>query len=159
MAPYGLVNNRLLLPPGWRCTAYYYAAHSGLPVTYSYLLELGLRAARAARWLGLRQATVREGPFRVHTWPEWVWVRAAASLAIPARPAGPPPLHPRVAAFYAQRREPPPGYDGGFWSVQGPPEDTQAWLDVYGSADEDAGWREDPYADLPWDGDDIRPYA
>jgi uncharacterized protein DUF4326 len=55
-----------------------------------YLLELGLRAARAARWLGLAQAPVREGPFWVHQWPERIWDEAARPAA--PCPAGPPPL-------------------------------------------------------------------
>jgi hypothetical protein len=70
------------------------------------------------------------------------------------------------------------GDDDDFWSYPAPPEDTQAYVDWSRMADEDMRWRDDPYAsawhepwppryetrdarwddDVPWDGDDIRPY-
>ena len=79
---YGPVTAAPLLPPGWRCSAYWYATHRGLPVTFSYLLELGRHAARAARWYGIAPAPVAEGIFpAVHTWEPWLWDQAAAELA------------------------------------------------------------------------------
>ena len=78
----------LLLPPGYRCTAYWYALHNGLPADLGYLLELGRRAARAASWLGLAPVRVPEGPFpAVNTWEPWLWDLAAAGIA----GASPPP--------------------------------------------------------------------
>lgn len=70
-----------LLPPGARCTAYWYASRRALPAVFPYLVELGLRAARDARWYGIAAARVPEGPFpAVHQWPEPVWDGAAASM-------------------------------------------------------------------------------
>jgi Domain of unknown function (DUF4326) len=73
-----------------------------------YLLELGLRAARAARWLGAEQSLVREGPVWVNTWPEEIWQEAAAAIAADPAPrhAHPhPPLpEPRCSAWeYASK--------------------------------------------------------
>jgi hypothetical protein len=65
-------------------TAYYYAAHHGLPVTFGYLLELGARAARLARWSGQAEMRVTEDPSGligpVHSWTEDIWAEAAAGL-------------------------------------------------------------------------------
>jgi len=99
---------RGIIEPGMRCTAYYYATQRGLPVTMCYLLELGLRGARAARWLGIPQATLREGFLVVNAWPEQAWHEAAASIARDPAPrhAHPhPPLpEPRYSAWeYAGR--------------------------------------------------------
>ena len=77
----------LLLPPGYRCTAYWYALHNGLPADLGYLLELGRRAARAASWLGLAPVRVPEGPFpAVNTWEPWLWDLAAAGMPLRSRP-------------------------------------------------------------------------
>ena len=78
---YAPVTGPRLPEPGWRFTAYYWAAHRGLPTTLEYLTELGAIAAGEARWAGLRQATVPEGPYIVHTWPEQIWRAAEAKLA------------------------------------------------------------------------------
>jgi hypothetical protein len=91
-----------LLPEETRYTAYYYASQKGLPVTFGFLLEFGLRAARLARWHGLRQALTWEGAgppgttpgFWVHTWPAWIWDEAARPAA--PCPVGPPPLASQV---------------------------------------------------------------
>jgi hypothetical protein len=65
-------------------TAYWWAAQHGLPVTFGFLLELGGRAARLARWHGLAELRVHEDPHGiigpVHTWPEWVFEESAASM-------------------------------------------------------------------------------
>jgi hypothetical protein len=67
-----------------RVTAYFYAAQHGLPVTFGFLLELGGRAARLARWYGEAELRVQEDPHGiigpVHTWPEWVFEESAASI-------------------------------------------------------------------------------
>lgn len=63
--------------PEPRVTAYWYASQHGLPVTLEYLAELGLQAARRARWLGIQAWLVPEGPFWVHTWPEVIWDQVA----------------------------------------------------------------------------------
>ena len=81
MDPYQPVTECPVLPAGWRCTAYYWATHRGLPVTLSYLQELGAAAAREARWAGLERAAVPEGPFpAVLLWPPGVWAYAEAQL-------------------------------------------------------------------------------
>ena len=100
-SPYIPVTQRAQPPAEWRCTAYWWASHHGLSTTYGCLLELGLRAARAARWYGLAQAMVWEGSgppgtvpgFWVHTWPAWVWEEAARAgiRCLPAPPQPPPP--------------------------------------------------------------------
>lgn len=77
-APYETLTGHAPLLPGYRVTAYFYARNHGLPVTFGYLQELGLRAARAARWLGMPAAMVPEGPFWVHTWEPWLWEQVAA---------------------------------------------------------------------------------
>ena len=64
-------------PPGTRVTAYRYALDRGLPCDLASLADLGLAAARHARWLGIPEYRVPEGPpgnpFWVHTWPEAVF--------------------------------------------------------------------------------------
>ena len=71
-------------PPGCpelRCTAYWYTWNEiGPPVDMEFLRELGLRAYRIARWYGLVPAQVPEGPYWVHTWPEWAWDAALADM-------------------------------------------------------------------------------
>jgi hypothetical protein len=72
--------------PEPRVTAWWYAQRARLaenpcePGDREFLAELGLRAARLARWEGLVPLHVPEGPFRVHAWPERIW-RAAADAA------------------------------------------------------------------------------
>jgi hypothetical protein len=64
------------LPPGWSCTAYWYAGRAGMLTgdgDLEFLRCLGLRAAGLARWHRLPVWQVPEGPFTVHMWPEWVW--------------------------------------------------------------------------------------
>ena len=51
-----------------RITAYWYASAHGLPLDPDFLLELGIQAARHARWLGIPEAKTPEGPWLVHTW-------------------------------------------------------------------------------------------
>lgn len=70
-----------LLPPGMRCTGYWYARAEGMDTDLEFLRELGLAAWRVARWSGCAPALVPEGPYRVHTWPEEVWDAAVAELA------------------------------------------------------------------------------
>jgi hypothetical protein len=65
-----------------RVTAYWYASQRGLPADLDFLLEFGIRAARHARWLGIAESKIPEGPYLVHAWPESVWAYAA-----PASPA------------------------------------------------------------------------
>ena len=81
------------LPPGIRCSAYWYAWRAGLLTSgdlftggeYSadleFLRTLGWFAARRARWLGIPDMTVPEGPYRVHMWPERVWSDTADAMA------------------------------------------------------------------------------
>lgn len=66
-----------LLPAGMRCTAFWYARARGLPQDLDSLLDLGLVAARIARWEGLEPWQVAEGPYWVHMWPEHVWDQAS----------------------------------------------------------------------------------
>ena len=65
------------LLPAMRCTAYWYAQHAGLWTDLGHLRELDYRAAVVAGWHGLGPALVLEGPYLVHTWPQWIWDRAA----------------------------------------------------------------------------------
>jgi hypothetical protein len=60
-----------------RVTAYWHAAGHGLPCDLDFLLEFGRQAARRARWLGLEETKVPEGPYWVHAWPEAVWEHVA----------------------------------------------------------------------------------
>jgi hypothetical protein len=75
------------LAPGQRCSAYWYAAAARLLTGSSiwddldFLKELGLRAARLARWEGIAPWQVPEGPYWVHMWPEHVWDQAAGQMA------------------------------------------------------------------------------
>lgn len=72
-----------LLPPGCRCTAYWYAWQSRLLTgdDLGFLTELGIRAARVARWEGIPPWQIPEGPYWVHMWPEQIWDRAAGQMA------------------------------------------------------------------------------
>lgn len=80
---------RQLLPPDYRCSAYWFALHGGLmtgdwPGDLEFLRELGYRAACLARWHGIPPWFVIEGPFvnpGVHSWPEWVWCQVADAMA------------------------------------------------------------------------------
>ena len=75
--------------PGARVTAYWYSARRGLPCDLESLRELGLQAARRARWLGLQPLLVPEGPFLVHAWPERVWDQVTVLRKFaPPGPAG-----------------------------------------------------------------------
>lgn len=76
------------LPPGMRCTAYWYAQRAGMmpygitdPDDIEFLRVLGARAALRARWYGYPEWLVPEGPFRVHMWPEHVWDEVALAMA------------------------------------------------------------------------------
>jgi hypothetical protein len=80
--------------PDIRVTAYWYAAHHGLPCDLDYLLEFGAQAARRARWLGIGEQKMQEGPLIVHTWPEFVFdqvMRARQQPAAPQQPQFYPP--------------------------------------------------------------------
>lgn len=72
-----------LLPPGMRCSAWWYAQHRGLPVSMGYLKSLGLTAARMAFWEGLEPWQVPERhpdgvTYLVYQWPERIWDAASA---------------------------------------------------------------------------------
>jgi hypothetical protein len=126
-----------LLPPGMRCTAYFYAQQSGLLTGHGdmeFLTELGWHAAVLARWHQIPPWKVNEGPLFVHTWPEWVWSTTADLLA-------------HYAAEYGDCCPDPAGHAA--WGPRGPSASYQSWRD------EDAGWGP---GQVPWDGDDIRPY-
>jgi hypothetical protein len=131
-----------LLPPFFRCSAFWYAQARGLPVSLDYLKVLGLTAARMAWREGLEPWQVPEGPFFVYQWPERIWDAASTGLAV----------QPHLDQFWRQ----PPGYGDSFWSYPAPPEDTQAYADweVMAAGERDAGWGP---GQAPWDGDDIRP--
>lgn len=60
-----------------RVTAYRYALDHGLPCDLESLARLGGRAAQMARGHGLSPRRVPEGPYLVHSWPGWLWDRAA----------------------------------------------------------------------------------
>ena len=99
-SPYAPVTHRHEpLPEGTRVTAYWFASHHGLPVSYGFLLEFGARAARAARWYGIERSVVWEGAgppgtepgFWVLRWTEDIWMEAAAGLVVPCSPSPPPP--------------------------------------------------------------------
>jgi hypothetical protein len=87
------------MQPEIRVTAYWYAEVHGLPCDLDYLMELGAQAARLARWEGIPQQKVLEGPSWVHTWPERVFDqvtraargRADAERAAPQQPQFYPP--------------------------------------------------------------------
>ena len=85
------------LPPGYRCTAFWYAQRAGLLTAgdllaggedLDFLKELGLQAARLARWQGIPAQLVPEGPYRVHAWPEAVWSEIADRMAAAAAEHG-----------------------------------------------------------------------
>lgn len=121
-----------LLPPGMRCSGWWYATARGLPVSLDYLKSLGLTASRMATWEGLERWQVPERhpdgvTYQVFMWPERIWDAASAQ---------------------------PMARETGFWSYPAPPEDTQAYADWCQMAD--SGWGE---GGVPRDGDDIRPYA
>lgn len=72
-----------LLPPGMRCSAWWYARARGLPQDLGYLMSLGLTAARMARWEGLEDWQVPERhpdgvTYLVHQWPERIWDAASS---------------------------------------------------------------------------------
>lgn len=75
-----------LLPgPDWRCSAYWYAQHTGLLTgsgDLEFLACLGLRAWHLAGWHQVPcWPKIAEGPFTVWLWPEWVWDLATYQLA------------------------------------------------------------------------------
>lgn len=78
---------RTYLPPGYRCSAYFYAARAGMvsvpqaPGDLEFLRELGLRAASLARWEGIPAVRVPEGPYQVYLWPERIWSEVADAMA------------------------------------------------------------------------------
>lgn len=87
------------MQPEVRVTAYWYAEVHGLPCDIDYLMELGAQAARLARWEGIPQQKVLEGPSWVHTWPERVFDQVlrsrsawqAVTAAAPQQPQFYPP--------------------------------------------------------------------
>lgn len=77
--------------PEPRVTAWWYVCRYGLADrfgTLDALLDLGLRAAQRARWEGIPEQRVAEGPFIVHTWPERVWAQVIAEAASAGIPPG-----------------------------------------------------------------------
>lgn len=88
------------LPGQVRCTAYWYAQRARLLTgngDLEFLRELGLRAWYLAGRHGIPYWRVPEGPYWVHTWPEWVWAATADAMAQAAAGQhgdyGPPPGH------------------------------------------------------------------
>lgn len=76
-----------------RCSAYWYALHRGLPADLDYLRALGLTAYRMARWEGLEEWKVPEGPWIVFMWPEHIWDAAAQNPVLAGSyDAGWPPV-------------------------------------------------------------------
>lgn len=71
-----------------RCSALWYALRTGMvdgAVDFGdleFLRELGAQAACRARWHGIPEWRVPEGPWpAVCMWPEWVWSATADSMA------------------------------------------------------------------------------
>jgi hypothetical protein len=81
-SPYAPVTQSAwFLPEGYRCTAYWWAVHRGLPLDLGSLMRLGRQAATEARWAGTEPRQIPEGPYpAVHTWPGWIWAAAEARL-------------------------------------------------------------------------------
>jgi hypothetical protein len=92
-----------------RVTAYAYAASRGLPCDLDSLLRLGLAAARHARWLGVGEYRVPEGPYpAVHTWPEAVFDYVSTWQAQAGVDAwGGQPLSASCAEWRTEGRVPP----------------------------------------------------
>lgn len=63
-----------------RYTAAWWTVKHDLPGERDALLALGLTAFRLARWHGLAEAKVVEGPYCVHQWPARIWIEAVAQL-------------------------------------------------------------------------------
>jgi hypothetical protein len=83
------------LPPGARCSAYWYAQRGGMlpygvtdPDDLEFLRVLGARAVLLARWYGYLPWQVPEGPYLVHMWPEHVWDEVASAMANEAAERG-----------------------------------------------------------------------
>ena len=83
-----------LLPPGLRCSAWWYARARGLPQDLDCLMQLGAVAAGMARWEGLEPWQVPERhpdgiTYLVHMWPERIWDAAANGVQAAARAGSP----------------------------------------------------------------------
>jgi hypothetical protein len=113
-----------------RCSAYWYALRAGMVTGHpapdeaglEFLRELGLRAARLARWEGIPAVTAPEGPYQVYLWPERIWSEVADAMAgraaehgdwgpedvrVPyARPDSPHPMVHDVLALDRRYRDP-----------------------------------------------------
>jgi hypothetical protein len=63
-----------------RFTAAWWTIKYNLPEERDALLALGLTAFRIARWYGIEEAKVVEGPYWVHTWPARIWAEAVALI-------------------------------------------------------------------------------
>jgi hypothetical protein len=160
-------------PPGTRVTAYAFSAARGLPCDLAALADLGLAAARHARWLGIPEFRVPEGPYIVHTWPAEIYeyVTAWQAQADAEAQCGQPP-----SASYQPWREGGRALPAGdgitreeariLAGAYGPDEVIPPWCPLpaepghgywetgdYGRCEVTA----DEYGGLPWDGDDIRP--
>jgi hypothetical protein len=99
--------------PRLRCSALWYAQRAGLLTgggdDLDFLRELGYQAACRARWEGIPEWRVREGPFTVNMWPEKYFSWAADVLAQAAAEHG---------DWHLRRPDPPsaaisPGH--GYW--------------------------------------------
>lgn len=70
-----------LLPPDYRCSAFWYARNAGLDAGLEFLREFGARASRIARWYGVPEWPRQpEGPYWVLYWPEWVFDAAVSDM-------------------------------------------------------------------------------
>ena len=76
---------RQLLPPGYRCSAYWFCWQAGLltgdwAADLEFMRELGWHAAVLARAWRIPPWCCDEGPFWVNTWPEQVWSVTADAM-------------------------------------------------------------------------------
>ena len=72
-----------------RVTAWRYVWDRGWAWKYptaDHLADLGLRAARIARWEGIGEYRVWEGYWQVHTWPLRIWEKAMNPRPVPVPP-------------------------------------------------------------------------
>lgn len=104
------MNGPLLPDASWRCSAYWYCRQARMltgdwPGDLEFLRELGYRAAAMANWYGIPPWTVNEGPYRVHTWPEYIWKQTVDAMADHAAEYG----------DYGPPYPPQPGWRDGNW--------------------------------------------